>query len=265
MVRNNWLYRYRSLLILLFLNIFSITLIVNDNSVPESAFRSFLRDVVSSFSESLNYFESVSLLKEENRILKEENTKLTHQISRYDEIALQNIRFRKLFQLAQVGDFEYILAEVIGENPNFSTANLILNKGSIDSIEVHMAVVSTNGLVGRIIYVGKKTSVVQLLNDKSLKISCRVQRTRSLGMIGWSKGNMLELLYFPKSLELMVGDVLVTSGLSSIYPEGIRIGSVANISELKYDIFKSVQVEPAVDFVSLEEVFIVHKRTPHEE
>lgn len=261
MDRNNWLYRYRTLLILLLLNIFSIILIINDNSIPETVFRSFLRDQLTSVNESFNYFESIGKLKEENRLLKESNAKLNIQIAKYNEIALQNIRFRKLFQLAQLGDFDYILAEVIGENPNFSSANLVLNRGKLDSIETDMAVVSTSGLVGRIIYVGENTSVVQLLNDKSLKISCRVQRTRSLGMIGWSKGNMLELLYFPKSLELLAGDLLVTSGLSNIYPEGIRIGTVRNISELKYDIFKSVQVEPVVDFVSLEEVFIVHRGT----
>lgn len=265
MVRQNWLKRHHSLLLLIFLNILSLIFIFNDKSATETGFRSLLRDQLSSIRASFNYFEAVSTLKQENQRLLEKNTQLQFERDNLSEISLQNQRFRSFFNLAKLGRFEYKMAEVIGEDHNFSGSNLILNKGIQDSVTLNMAVVTPKGLIGRIVYLGSETSIVQLLTNKNIMVSCRSQRSRVLGTIAWSRGNSLELLYYPKTEPLKVGDVIITSGLSDIYPKGIRVGIVSKIDNPKYDIFKAVSVEPVVDFDVLEEVFIVGRRKSGEQ
>ena len=260
MTNQNWLHRYSSIIVLVILNFISLNLILNDDSAPENAFRTFILDNVTALQSGFDYFGSLKRLKADNEILKEYNIALKRNIRKSEEYALQNVRFRRLFHLSEDADFEYILAEVVGQNPNNFVSGFVLNKGLDDSIRTDMAVVSNEGLVGRIIYVGNNTSVVQLLNDKNMRISCRVQRTRDMGMVGWSAKKMLKLDYFSKTNNLKLGDIIITSGLSTIYPSGIKIGTVRNIIEKDYNLFKEVDVDPAVNFTSLEEVFIVKKK-----
>jgi rod shape-determining protein MreC len=264
MFKEKWYGRYLKYFLLAFYNIFAIYLIVNDKNAPETTFRSYINDKIAAVKEGLQYFDSVRELQNENRLLKEENTRLKQEVNRNKEYALQNIRLRRLFQLSQLGDFDYILAEVVGRNPESPVAGLSLNRGRVDSIRTDMVVVSNRGLVGRIIYTGEHTSVVQLLLDKNIRVSCRIQRTRDLAIVASSGKNSLQLLYFPKTNDLRVGDIVVTSGLSSIYPKGIKIGAVEKIEEVKYGLYKKVKIKPAENFLSLEEVFIVRKKRDNE-
>jgi rod shape-determining protein MreC len=134
---------------------------------------------------------------------------------------------------------------------------LILNVGSADSIQKNQAVLTEAGLVGKILDTEPKQALTQILMDRNTLVSARLQKSREIGVVGWSGNLWLDLYYIPKDVEVEPGEVVITSGLSRIYPQGIKIGVVAEINEKEYELFKEIKVKPAVNFNQLEDVFVV--------
>ena len=93
--------------------------------------------------------------------------------------------------------------------------------------------------------------------DRNCKVSAKIQRNRELGIVAWDGGARLELLYIAKTIKVLKGDVIVTSGYSQIYPENIKIGIVVDLSLDTDDLFQEITIKPAVNFNQIEEVFIV--------
>jgi rod shape-determining protein MreC len=117
--------------------------------------------------------------------------------------------------------------------------------------------------VGKIINSEKNYSVCQILFDPNSRVSAKIQRNREFGIISWDGGNQLNLLYVAKTIKVHVGDVIVTSGMSQIFPENIKIGVVVDVSLENKGMFQSILVQPAVNFNRLEEVQIQIEGTEH--
>ena len=133
---------------------------------------------------------------------------------------------------------------------------LILNEGSERGIGLDDAVLTADGLVGKISLIAEDHAICQILLDRNSRISARVQRNREQGIISWDGGIGLNLLYVAKTIEVLPGDVIVTSGLSQIYPPDIKIGVVSAVSKDTPGMFQEISVIPSVDFHKLEEVQI---------
>ncbi|MCG8608528.1 rod shape-determining protein MreC, partial [bacterium] len=91
-------------------------------------------------------------------------------------------------------------------------------------------------------------------------VSAKIQRSRVTGIITWSEGNQVVLAEVPKRSDVKVGDSVISSGFSTIFPEGLEIGRVSEIDEDTDGMFMRILVQPAVDFASLEEVFIIRNQ-----
>lgn len=145
-------------------------------------------------------------------------------------------------------------AEVIGENPHDILNGYLLNAGSERGIYISAPAVTAEGLVGKIVNVDNDHSICQILLDPSSRVSAKIQRNRELGVIAWNGGNNLKLLYITKTIKVYVGDVIITSGMSQIFPENIKIGVVVQVSLDTKGLFQEILVKPAVNFNRLEEV-----------
>jgi rod shape-determining protein MreC len=119
-----------------------------------------------------------------------------------------------------------------------------------------MPIVGDGGLVGVISNVSDHYSVVRVLCNADFRASAKSQRTRVDGILAWD-GKDLMLTNVGKNLDIVVGDTLITSDYSSTYPPNIRIGTVSEVAHQQGSLFKRVIVSPGVDFVKLEEVFVV--------
>jgi rod shape-determining protein MreC len=111
--------------------------------------------------------------------------------------------------------------------------------------------------VGKISATSSGYSIGQILFNRRMRVSAKIQRTRVDGIIEWEGGVNLSLKNVAKTLDVQPGDVVVTSEYSSLYPEGIRIGTVVSAAQIPGSLFQHVEVAPSVDFVTLEEVFIM--------
>jgi rod shape-determining protein MreC len=98
--------------------------------------------------------------------------------------------------------------------------------------------------------------------DHDCWVGARLQNSREVGIVGWNGNVWLDLHYIPKNIPVRIGELVITSGLSEIYPPELKIGVVVDIEESEGELFKKVQVTPAVNFNSIEEVFIIRTETP---
>jgi rod shape-determining protein MreC len=196
-------------------------------------------------------------LEKENEQLKKENFQLHITNQKLREVVVENTRLKKMLALKEESQYDYIIARVIATGTEKGVNTLILNAGTQDSVKINMAVVNADGLIGKIIAVSSGESVVQLLKDHDCWVGARLQNSREIGIVGWDGSAWLNLQYIPKNIPVKQGELVITSGLSEIYPPGLKIGIVADSKDSEGDLFKKIQVTPAVKFNSIEEVFII--------
>ncbi len=233
-----------------------LLLIFNDQD-PEMPFRSIAYNTVGKIGNVLQETGAYFRLSDKVKKLKKQNAELSYKNTQLQDALLENIRLRKLLDFKEENSFYLIPAEVIGQNPLSILNGFLLNQGSSKNIEKDDAVFTDKGLVGKIVDVDEDFSSCQILLDRNCKVSAKIQRNRELGIIAWGGGAQLKLLYIAKTIKVLVGDVIITSGYSQIYPENIKIGLVVDISLETDDLFQEITVKPTVNFNRIEEVFIL--------
>jgi len=127
-----------------------------------------------------------------------------------------------------------------------------------------MAVIAPAGVGGRLVVPSGRSSKVQLLIDRNAAAGAIIERTRAQGVVVGSGDDRLRLDYVSEVSDIVVGDVVVTSGIDGIYPKGFIIGRI-EVVEKAGGSYKRIIVKPAVDFTSLEEVLVVLTPTPARE
>jgi rod shape-determining protein MreC len=200
-----------------------------------------------------------------------ENARLVRELEEV-QVALQQQRaladrtrsLERLLELRDRSKLTTTAAEIIaaGASPDFRT--LTIDKGSGDGINADMAVIAPAGVVGRVVMPSARAAKIQLLIDRNAAAGALVERSRAQGVVAGSGDELLSLQYVPEVADVMVGDLVVTSGIDGIYPKGYVIGRIESV-EKSGGSFKNIAVRPAVDFTSIEEVLVVLTPTPAHE
>ena len=196
-------------------------------------------------------------LRAENDLLRRTNIELADEVQRLREAKLENLRIRSLIGLKTEIPYPLTAAHVINKNLNLLRNTITLDVGTADSVQLQMPVVGDGGLVGLVTGVTEHYAVVNILLNTDFRASARDQRSRVDGIVACD-GKTLTLKNVPKTRDVAVGDVVTTSEYSSTFPAEIRIGLVSTSSEQPNVLFKTIVLQPGVDFVKLEEVFVVH-------
>ncbi|MFH1191554.1 MAG: rod shape-determining protein MreC [Candidatus Omnitrophota bacterium] len=173
------------------------------------------------------------------------------------EISQENIRLNNLFVFKQKSSLRLVAARVIGHSPDSWSSSVIIDKGRYSGIKSGMAVISPEGLVGRIVESSDSTSKVQLINDPNQGIFSIVQRSRQEGLVSGTLGTNLIMRYLPDEAQIIAGDIIITSELSQIYPKGLLVGRVVNIKREFSGLNRYALIKPIVDLASLEEVLVI--------
>ena len=200
-----------------------------------------------------NYFD----LRRENQVLRELNLTLADEVNRLREARLENLRLRQLLGLKERGEFGFVAANIIGKNLQLLRNTVTLDAGERNGLRADMPIVTENGLAGKIVATSGRFAVAQILYNKDIRVSAKIERSRVDGIIRWEGGSALALQDVAKTLDVQAGDVVITSEYSSFFPPGIRIGVVSSARGAEGSLFQSVEVRPAVDFSRLEEVFVI--------
>ncbi len=173
------------------------------------------------------------------------------------EAAWENVRLRQaLTFVGQKNIPQIVPAEVIGRDPDQIDDTIVVNAGTDRGIGVDWPVVTADGLVGHVVQVDDQSAVVQLLMRS--RISAIVQESRAQGIVSWVQGRRFRLHFVDKSSLVEEGNHVISSGLGGRFPKGIPIGRVVEVSEdPREPVFQIVFVEAQVNFLDLEEVFIM--------
>lgn len=210
-------------------------------------------DAVSDFVSHYLYLLEV---EKENRRLKEEIKRLKLERQLLSEKAREAERLKKLLGFKRSAGLKVMPARVVGISPQPQSRAFYIDKGSQDGIKKGMAVVSHEGVVGRVTVVGAGSSLVVPIVEKGAKISVILEHSRTRALLeglGWG----CRLLYIPKEEEVREGEKVLTSGLDGVYPKGLMVGTVRRVVRRPGELFLEVEVVPSVDLSRLEEVLVV--------
>lgn len=259
MTAQSWWQRFGDRWLLTSLLLISLLFMKLDSTVPIQHFKLRMLDRVAPFSggpaRTVQLLQSV----EQNKLLK---TQLAHhdldfQLCR--EIQAENVRLRKLLDLKSRSEYPLQPAEIISWGTRGMPGSVHLNIGSDRGCRRNMALISEGGAAGRLVAVGRSTSVGQLLNDPTARISGLIQRSRVRGIVHWLYGDRFSFDGVPMHSDVAAGDTVITSGYSDIYPKGIPIGQVTSVHPDDSGLFFNIRLKSAVDFSTLETVFVVMK------
>jgi rod shape-determining protein MreC len=202
------------------------------------------------------------------RQVKAENDRLKRDLAAA-QIAVQEQRaladrtrgLENLLGLREQLKLNTVAAAIIGAAaaPDFRT--LTIDKGTRDGVRADMSVIAPAGVVGRLVVPSLRSAKVQLLIDRNAAVGAIIERTRAQGVVVGGGDDRLRMEYVSEVFDIVVGDVVVTSGIDGIYPKGFAIGQVESV-ERSGGSYKLIAIKPAVDFRSLEEVLVVLTPTP---
>lgn len=202
-------------------------------------------------------FATYTALKARNRELEKENKILKEKNARLSELEKENQRLKSLLDFKEKFAYQTIAAQVIGYSPRQDEAVIVINQGSQRGIKEGLAVLSPEGLVGKVEKVYPFRSLVRLLIDRDSGLSVRIVSTREVGILTADEKGTLRIRFLPTLSRVKPGDDVVTSGFSHLISKGLFVGKVSEAYQKLGSLEKEVLVYSSVDFYRLEEVLVV--------
>lgn len=204
-----------------------------------------------------NSYLSLVGVREENRKLQGELSRITTEIQALREELYRAGRLEEFAQYQKSSGMKGLPAQVIGESPDPWVRTIIVDQGYRQGVGKGLAVVTAAGLVGRVIEVGPDTSVVRLIVDRASSVPVLVSRSRARALLEGENSGTCQLKYLIRTEDVRDGDMIITSGLSGIFPRGIEVGTVSEIVRQNYGLYQYAKVLPRVPLARLEDVLIL--------
>jgi len=206
-----------------------------------------------------DYLDLVGVQRDNTR-LRAELAREQTQRARLAELEAENLHLSDLLELKQALALKSAAANVIGADASGLARTVVVEGGSDQGFEAGMAVLSTAGVVGKIIAVGPSSSRVLLINDHNSALDAFDQRSRVRGIVAGVVDDGLAMKFVDRSEDVKNGDTIITSGLDGIFPRGLLVGEVTAVTRKGPGLFLTVNVAPAADFRRLEQVLVVTQR-----
>jgi rod shape-determining protein MreC len=266
--------RYRNLIVLvgvLFAQVLGLAVQVKrtTDSEPTRLIRVWVVGTISPLEKALTWTQTTSSniwhnyfylrgVRAENRSLKAELERMNIEQARLSQDADQARRLQALLGFKERFISQTMAAQVIGASGSELSRSVYIDKGERDHIKPDMAVITADGIVGKVLRVYRSTSQVLLINDQTSGVGALLDKTRLQGILrGTSAGEaVLEKVMSDETVP--AGETVLTSGGDGIFPKGLLVGHVTRVSPGN-DLFLNIRVRPAADLAKLEEVLVVTK------
>lgn len=199
-------------------------------------------------------------LADQNAAYKDQVDQLQSEVVRLRELEVENADLRNLLSMKErTGPGALLPVQVIARDDTPYVQAITIDHGASDGIKQDAVVITHQGLVGHVEKVNPTTSKVRLINDLNSSVSVRLQtESRTTGILrGQSQGNLMVIAYIPQTDGVSEGDVVLTSGLGGVYPEGLVVGKVSAVERKDADPFQAAVVEAAVAMDKLERLYVL--------
>ena len=199
---------------------------------------------------------------EQNKMLRSEVEQLRQRDVKVNEIMAENTRLTNILNYKNaVKQFDTAVAKIISYDSSNLTNSITINLGAKDGMQKNMPVITPQGLVGTIVAVYEHSAKVQLILDPRSAVGAIIQRpeSRVIGIMQGSVGvqTLAKMVNIPRDADVVVGDNVLTSGYGGLYPKGIVIGEVVEVTNEAGGLLKYATVKTAVDFYRIEEVLVI--------
>ena len=271
--------RYKNLIVLvcvLFAQVLGLAVQVKRTTDTESSrlIRIWAVDSVTPFEKVLNWMHNSSWniwhnyfylrgVRAENRGLKAEIERLRLEQIRLNEDAAQARRLQALFAFKEQFISQTKPAQVIGSSGSEQSRAIYIDKGESDGLKPDMAVITADGIVGKVLKVFHSTSQVLLIDDQSSGVGGILEKSRLQGIVRGTRSGEVVLEHIMSDNPVQPGDVVRTSGGDRIFPKGLPVGTVSQVGNGP-DLFLTIRVRPAANLSKLEEVLVVTKLVEQE-
>jgi len=257
-------------LLFLALEVISVVFIINYNSFQRASFlnssNAVTATIYNSYTSVVQYFH----LAKVNADLSAENAQLRNILDLYQDVPLDSILNRSKRDTS----FNFISAKIINNSVNRQQNYITLNKGRKDGIKPDQGIISSNGIVGIVTNVSESYAMGLSVLNPRWSVSAKLKKSGYYGSLTWNGKDYqhVDLNEIPFHVELEVGDTVVTSGYSSVFPEGILVGTIASftrpegenyytIDVLLSENLKSVAYVEVIDNTGMEELRTLKSET----
>ena len=249
---------------LVFFNVFPKTSDFLEASVFKafSPIQIFFSGIGNKTSGFFKLIASIKDLNSENTELKNKNIELESELIKLKETERENLNLRQALNFSENNVLLYEIASVVGKAVQGGENWILINKGLKDGINADSVIVSDNfSLVGKTVEVYDGFSRVILITNIKNAVAALIEGKRSEGLIQKEEGgNKIFMDFIPKEETPEIGEKVLTSGMDNIYPSGILIGKVESVDQSQNQLFTKVIIDPEVDFLKLEKVFIIKNK-----
>lgn len=257
-----FLAKYNHWFVFLILEVVSMVLLFQYNSYQGSAWFSSANAVTGKLYEWDANVETFFSLTKVNQELTQRNAYLEQEVQKLSDSLVSVTKDSSIYhrdQFALLRNYRLIPAKVVANSVDKPGNLMTIDKGSADGIHKDMGVISGTGVVGIVYLVAEHYAIViPVLNTKS-NISCMIQNRGYFGYLRW-KGGVSDLAYLeevPRHAHFKLGDYVVTSGYSAVFPPGVRVGRILHVFNSADGLSYRVQLRLSTDFARLRDVCVV--------
>lgn len=257
-----FLAKYNHWFVFLILEVVSMVLLFQYNSYQGSAWFSSANAVTGKLYEWDANVETFFSLTKVNQELTQRNAYLEQEVQKLSDSLVSVTKDSSIYhrdQFALLRNYRLIPAKVVANSIDKPSNLMTIDKGSADGIHKDMGVISGTGVVGIVYLVAEHYAIViPVLNTKS-NISCMIQNRGYFGYLRW-KGGVSDLAYLeevPRHAHFKLGDYVVTSGYSAVFPPGVRVGRILHVFNSADGLSYRVQLRLSTDFARLRDVCVI--------
>lgn len=216
-------------------------------------------DFVGGFKEQ--YVDLVNVRKENKRLWQELQEARAAAYKNREALAT-NARLKKLLDFKESLELPMQSARIVGKDPSLWFRTVIIDRGSSDGIFKGMPVVNAEGIVGQVMTVSPNYAKVLLAISPSSALDVLLQKSRVRGILKGTGTLTYKLDYVLKTVDVQQGDYVVTAGYGGLFPSGLPVGVVSKVIKKRRGMFLEIEVTPAVDFLTLEDLLIIEREQP---
>ncbi len=252
------LYDFRQYLVLVLCCLISLGLLVNCDTPVLHAIRGASIELFGMIEMPFSAWNRYFGLMEENAALLATNAELCAEVSRMRSAQVENEKLRALLNCKLQTPRPLHFAHVVDRTVHPERNLFMIDAGAQDGVENGMAVLTDKGLVGRVVLTSPHFAIVQPVVNSDFKVSVVSEKTRLFGVVHWAGGDIAvaELLHIPVSRRIEVGERLLTTEFSTFANANLPVGTVEHVEASNSDLFLRITVRLAVDFSTLEHVFV---------
>jgi rod shape-determining protein MreC len=198
-------------------------------------------------------------ISRENADLRDRNILMSSEIAELRHAKGENEELRKLLALKTQPGWKVVAADIVGKTTIAERNMMTISIGESSGIQKNMPVITDAGLVGRVFATSGGFSIAEGLFNTNVRIAIKTARTHIDGIVSWEGGDELLIRNIPKLLDVQVGDLIVTSEYSTLFPSDITVGTISRIEDERNSLFRRIFVTPAANPLQVEHCYVVVK------